>query len=614
MRRNSATYHPFGFALPRFLFLLLLLISASASLLTAQETEGRKIEGLSFQIQVKASNKPLNKQELIKKYHLESIREYYHKGIYKYATGEFLRYDEAAAYRDLLVQRQGLTDIFIIAVKDNVILDSWSRKDIGIKTTSKTEKAPEKKAGTPPAATQDKKVTATTNTTVKKPEQTPAPVAEKKSAPTFAETGKTKPEQQVTEKPDSVISDLPDNHDTIANDTSSAMANQGKKDTANHFQETIVSDNDESFLKRMNRYYMNFLEDNISGSRIVYIAFTLSLIFTITLIILIIILAISRSIKNLKAQRLAQLQIRYQNTLMEYLFSEETHKTIPLEFLTMRSFFKREALIREILNLHEKMTGEIYDKLNYLYLQLALHTHSLEKLKSRKWHVVAQGIKELTQMDIVPATETIFKLTRSHNEIIRMEAQVAYLMMNKVNPFEFLDHYEHFMTEWEKLNIHYLITHHPIKIPEFSTWLNSDNHSVVIFCLQMIAIFKQISAIEKVEQIINHPDEEVQKYAIRCLSAFEYDECSPYLIEKYKQTTNETLKLEILDAMAKMSSPANIPFLEKILSEADTFTLKFKTAKALKSYGATGNFIIEKFARKDEEVLQIRNHLNDKRI
>ena len=79
----------------------------------------------------------------------------------------------------------------------------------------------------------------------------------------------------------------------------------------------------------------------------------------------------------------------------------------------------------------------------------------------------------------------------SSNEIMRMEAEMALILLNTEDPFSFLNKLEKEFTPLEQLQVYHLMKRHQIKHTDFSRWLSSPNESIVLFSKRMIRAFHQ---------------------------------------------------------------------------------------------------------------------------
>lgn len=384
-------------------------------------------------------------------------------------------------------------------------------------------------------------------------------------------------------------------------------------ETTKEVVEKLKKDKSLPFPQNILHPIMNVVETTFNSNKIIIMAIILIFYFQLSFILLVIFIVIQRFIKSAKEKKIEIVKEKYQNIIAEYLFSDEHENKIPTELIKINSYLKTDILVQEVLSLHKNLSGTTYERLMNLYLELSLHTHSLKKLNSRKWHIVATGIQELTQMKVGLATKRIEQFINHSNEIIRLEALLAIIRLNKTNPFSFLDKYTEDFTEWEKLNIHYLIDRHEIKIPDFKKWLSSHNDDVVIFCLQMIAIFKQQNAFDDLIKLLSHPNKKIIQKSITALGINGNSDASKYLKDIYNYVYHQN-KIRIIITLGDFNDESNVDFLENILSD-NNFDLRFHAAESLDKIGMPSDKYLD-IAKKDEdtELETIVKHIFIERI
>jgi len=91
----------------------------------------------------------------------------------------------------------------------------------------------------------------------------------------------------------------------------------------------------------------------------------------------------------------------------------------------------------------------------------------------------------------------IERCLNSVDEILRMEAEQAWMRLNEADSFSFLDKLRQEFTPLEQLHVYEMIGRHSLPVPEFSRWMDSPNQTVAQFSRQMIRAFKQESLIHQ---------------------------------------------------------------------------------------------------------------------
>ena len=258
----------------------------------------------------------------------------------------------------------------------------------------------------------------------------------------------------------------------------------------------------------------------------------------------------------------------------------------------LRKKFNRQILIEEIINLYKDLAGKPAENLRQLFMSLGLESESFKKLKSKRWHIRAKGISELSKMNIKGGYVELYKLINSSNNVLREEAQLALVKLFNFDALSFLDDSKYPISEWQQINILAVLTNMSGKeIPDFSHWLTSKNESVVIFALKLISHFSCLDLTKEVTRTLNHPSPRVRKAVVDTLG--DLDAASALsLLKKRFYTYEKDFKLEVLKVSGKIAIEKDYPFLElQLLS--DDYDISTASATALAAKGDSGKKMLE---------------------
>ena len=347
---------------------------------------------------------------------------------------------------------------------------------------------------------------------------------------------------------------------------------------------------------------------------ILYIVILYSIVTLITL--LIIILLNRRRIQREEILNEYLLE-RYQLLLMNYLFDEEHQELAFLELNEVAdNHVSRQVLIDQMIDLSVNLKGEIKEEIQKLYLRLGLKRDSLEKAYSRKWHQNVKGFRELAFMNIREANEQIIKSLNANNEILRMEAQIAMVRLSDGNPYEFLSLLKKPLSLWEQVTLHELQIQHNLDVPDFKQWFSSDNISVVMFSLEMIAWYKQRGVGKEILELFEHENEQVRNISYKVCGEIGLKMALPAMIRRYPEEIFKN-KLEILEAFTKVSDEKHLKFLKSVLDMEEDVQLQIEATKAMENTGEPGISMLIKLMKSKSEYKNyqiIIRHVLDGRI
>ena len=191
------------------------------------------------------------------------------------------------------------------------------------------------------------------------------------------------------------------------------------------------------------------------------------------LFVLLVWILINRNKMQARQIETDRLMEQFESLLFDYLTSDHNDEVYRKIELIAKSDFNRGILINQMRELSKSMNmsmsagvnEEAKLRLMELYNQMKLDQDSIRKMYSSKWHIQVKGFRELAFMDVIEANDKIRHTLKNKNNILRMEAQLALVRLNKDDPFGFLDHLTHPFTLWEQLNVYELIILHGLPIP-----------------------------------------------------------------------------------------------------------------------------------------------------
>jgi HEAT repeat protein len=313
-----------------------------------------------------------------------------------------------------------------------------------------------------------------------------------------------------------------------------------------------------------------------------------------------------------REERLHQFLLEnYQRLILDFLFGNAG----PDEFRQIASNkYRRQVLIDQMIDVSTNLKGEESAKLLSLYKILGLDRDSVEKAYDYRWHKKIKGFRELAFMNITEANDAIYRALNSSNEILRMEAQIALVILSDKDPFEFLSHLVRPFSLWEQITLHDLIIQHSITPPSFKRWLTSPNPTVVMFALRMIREFRQKDAEQEVCNTLLYRDSAVRELAVQVAGDLEMHSALGIMKQMYKNQEYNVC-LEIVRSMGKMPDLSMMGFLKLVLDKEDDVQLQIEATKAIENNGEEGVKALVKIMKSEYKNYNIIvRHVLDRRI
>jgi len=370
--------------------------------------------------------------------------------------------------------------------------------------------------------------------------------------------------------------------------------------------EPVVAASDQSLYETFRHFYSK-------ANYLIKIILFLNLFFLASVISMIIVI-LNRRLKDSYVDfKRSKCQDRYRDFITDWLYEEHT-SFVPESLLQeLRDWVNRDVFTSELLSLHANLTGDSADKLVELFNLAGLKKYSIRKASHSSWNVKAKGFRELAQMKIEEESKLISKYLNSENEVLRIEAQMAWIQLNPNDPLSFCDDPEVNLTEWGLLNS--LVALKKIDtVPDFRRWLSSANMSVALFALKMSGVFKQFDNIDLVTQRLDDTDLDIRHEAICALGKMAVPSPGNRLRQLFLTEGPEN-KTEIIRSLIMMSDSSNVPFFEEVLLTETEISLRILSARGLVSLDSIGEERVNLLYEEADPVLKtIIIHAKDDRI
>jgi len=365
--------------------------------------------------------------------------------------------------------------------------------------------------------------------------------------------------------------------------------------------------------------YRFWSEDFLTnGELLLPVIISLAMFFAFAAIVLVVITLIHRGLWNIRFLKAQKLQIKYENYLAElvsgtyddsllHTMDQQQKSTLALGLQDITQPFNRNILRGQILLLHQNVFGKDAGRIRELYLSLGFKDEALQRLKSSRWKIIVEAIKELEQMGIREAHEPIFQLIHHRNKTVKTAAIRAKVHLD-TSPLSFLDDYTTVLTDWQQSNIAYaLLRVQRTDIPDFTQWYDHDNDTVLAFAIKMCGLFNQGQAAKPTAALLSHSNISIKKTAIKTLSLIGTTTEIPALIQAYA-ASSDLLKPDILTALQLLSKDTEIPFFETQLQHKDN-DIRLAAAQSMARLGTASRQRLEfLFDQADKDLKQVITH------
>lgn len=332
----------------------------------------------------------------------------------------------------------------------------------------------------------------------------------------------------------------------------------------------------------------------------------LVIILSIIIIILVFYLKILRNNIRIVEKRNIKYKKNIEALLIEFLYSESkegkfssSQKKIIRKFKKgLNSKRKRKIISETFLQLDQQVSGQMVDQMNILYKEIGLLNYAIKKLKSKNWHIVAIGIKDLRQFKVRRVKNLVLKLINHRREEVRRETHLYFIELFGFEGLDFLDNLKAPLSEWDQIlllgEVENLENQELIEVEQ---WLKSENDYVIIFVLSIVQMFNRLETKESLLELLSHKNEEVRLKSLEVITRFEILEAKELLLNKYDELTIKE-KIQFFIYLEKMGTSDDVMFLLDNVNNEE-FEIQYRALQILKKVDT--NFFNKLEKKSDDE-------------
>jgi hypothetical protein len=312
-------------------------------------------------------------------------------------------------------------------------------------------------------------------------------------------------------------------------------------------------------------------------------------ILVVIIIILVIYLKILRNNIRLTEKRKVNYKKVVEENLIKFLYSEQESILISKDQKKIIKKLKRGVFVKRkrkiitdtFFNLSQEISGNMILTMHKLFEEIGLLKYTTKKLKSKRWNVIATGIRDSRRFEIEKVKDLIVKYINHSRDEVRREAHLYFLELFGYKGLDFLDDLKVPLSEWDQIQLLgevQKIENHLIL--DVSKWLSSENDYVVTFILNIVKMFNRLETKEILLTLLHHKNIDVRLKTIEILTHFEVTEAKYILKSKF---LNLTLKEKIasFELLEKVASTEDVTFILNYTTD-DNFEIKHKALSTLK--------------------------------
>ena len=299
--------------------------------------------------------------------------------------------------------------------------------------------------------------------------------------------------------------------------------------------------------------------------------------------------------RKIRKSQLKRIEVTFAKEIAKYLYppkGEEYHFiNVQRALQAVGAKPSKRANIQYLIDLmiraQRSMLGSNYTKLRVLFGQIPPYKASLSKLKSRKWHIKARGIREIYEMEQAQYIRQVLKERNNRNIFVRREAQIALVVFLGWESLRFLPYLKREMTLWQQIKIvEKLFALYPdAEIKQLKKSYATQRPYAQELLMRIIRKFNLFTEVDYIIGFLDHDDFDRRETAIYCLNSFKLtEEQLQEVKDKVFQISNTEQQVQLLKYIHQISDKPDLEFYNAILKSGNDI-LEISAAEILWNSG-----------------------------
>jgi hypothetical protein len=323
---------------------------------------------------------------------------------------------------------------------------------------------------------------------------------------------------------------------------------------------------------------------------LIQLAWRLSGLLFLTIIVLTIYLKVIRHYLRKKEKEFKIFKNEYEALLVEYLYADKENEedsteqeSIILKIKTHVPFkYKRKMVISILYNLMNEVSGEMAGSIKLLYYKTGLIDYALTRLNNKNWYIIAKGIGELTRFKIEEAYDDVIRFIDHPRREVRKETQLYLVNLFRFEGLAFLNDLKTPLSEWDQVQLlEILQKFDDQQICDIKPWLKSTNDTVVLFALKLAQIYNQFEVKDILIELLSHEEQEIRICVIEVLTHLYGIEAKEMLKTNFNELSIEE-QLSFFELLENLVVPSDETFIEEHIFHKN-FEIQLLALKILKS-------------------------------
>lgn len=193
-------------------------------------------------------------------------------------------------------------------------------------------------------------------------------------------------------------------------------------------------------------------------------------------------------IKEIKKKQ--EFQESIDELLFDFLFDDKSvgetiESSIFLRYKDSKLF--QQLAIKSLIGLHDNYSGIHSNKLEDFFAESGLSAYALDKLNSKNWAHIVEGIRDLSSLNYLPAYPRIVSYKNHSNKFVKTEVLLGMIKLKGISELLKFKKSPVYFNDWVQSNILFVVMNYKIPAPDnLLELLETKNKSILLLAVRLI--------------------------------------------------------------------------------------------------------------------------------
>lgn len=259
--------------------------------------------------------------------------------------------------------------------------------------------------------------------------------------------------------------------------------------------------------------------------------------------------------------------VGFYSNILDYIYGDKQarYKAFSIIRRMLRTRYSKEAFVNTLNMFNINFKGDLKIKTHELYSALNLKDFMRTNLSSWRSKKVIWAIKMMSSFNDTHSISLLKQKLGTGNDYIRFEAIIGLIKLNEVDfVLDYLCNSSMPVNEYISNKIVSAVKLQSYATKDYGFLLDSKNEGVLILGLNLVNEFTQEKHLERVKQLLVHPNVKVSYAATRTLMTLDYIGFEKHIVEAIRDAP-ERNKLELLNAIKPYFTEDSLLWAKELL-------------------------------------------------